>query len=170
MNTLLKYFKNANLKKTKTMTKKLLILLAPILLTVTSCQTEKDYEADEQAITKMNEQWDKNVMTDNEKNADYFTDDGILVENGKVYEGKEAIANLFKTYQEDFTVLNSKKTIDDVKIEDDLATVRGLYSGSFISKLSGDTLNIKGAWVDLCEKQTGGDWKMVYSIGTELKD
>ena len=147
-----------------------MILFAFVLLTVTSCKDINDIEADEQALIKMNEQWDKNVMTDNQKNADYYTDDAISVDNGKIYKGKEAIANLFKSYDEDYTILSGKNRIENISISGNLATVRGSYSGSLISLESGDTLQIKGAWVDLCERQVEGVWKIVYSIGTELKD
>jgi ketosteroid isomerase-like protein len=152
------------------MVKNSLILFAFVLLTVTSCKDINDTEADEQALIKMNEQWDKNVMTDNQKNADYYTDDAISVENGEIYKGKEAIDDLFKSYNEDYTALSSKSKVENIRISGNLATVRGSYSGSFISKESGDTLHIKGAWVDLCERQVEGVWKIVYSIGTELKD
>ena len=119
----------------------------------------------------MSEQWDMNVMASaNEKNADYYTEEAIRIDNGEIYEGKKAIADLLKSYNEEYIPLSCKNSVEDIRISGNLATVRGSFLGSFISKQSGDTLYMKGAWVDLCERQMDGTWKMAYSIGTELKE
>ncbi len=117
------------------------------------------------------EDWDMNAKAGNpEKNVDHYTDDAIRIDNGEIYEGKEAIGKLLQSYNENTSRLFMENKVEKIRVSGDLATVRGSFLGSFILKESGDTLHSKGAWVDVCERQSDGSWRMVLTIGTKLND
>ncbi len=160
------------------------ILLSIVLLVALSCQknksaqeeesksviTQPDIEADKQALTKFNEEWDVNAMAgDFKKNAYKYTEDAIRIDGGKIYEGREAISDLLQSYVEDYVSLTNENKIEKMWISGDVAAVKGSFKGSVVQKESGDTLHLKGAWADVFERQPDGKWKMVYSIGAELK-
>jgi len=60
--------------------------------------------------------------------------------------------------------------LKDTWISGDLATIRGSYSETFIRKEVGDTINEKGAWVDVCERQADGSWKMALTLITVINN
>jgi len=135
-----------------------------------SCQEKIDIEADEQALIKLTaEEWDMNAKAGNLKNVDHYTEDAIRIDIGGIYEGKEAIGKLFQSHNE-YTILFMENKVEKIWVSGDLATVRGSFLGSFILKESGDTLHAKEAWVDVCERQSDGSWRMVLTIITELND
>ena len=135
-----------------------------------SCQEKIDIEADEQALIKLTaEEWDMNAKAGNLKNVDHYTDDAIRIGNGGIYEGKEAIGKLLQSYNE-ATILLMENKVEKIWVSGDLATVRGSFLGSIILKESGDTLHLKKAWVNVCERQSDGTWRMVLTIGTDLND
>lgn len=152
--------------------KKLISFLIIILFAATSCQKKYNLEADKQALVKLTaEDWDANFLTGNlEANINFYTENAIRIWNGKVYSGKNAIRTLLNTDTEGYRILKHANKVEDTRISGDLATVRGSFFGSFIHKESGDTLNIKEAWVDICERQADGSWKMALTIIAELKD
>jgi ketosteroid isomerase-like protein len=77
-----------------------LLLLIPIIIAFTaySCQMKYSSSEDEIAIEKLVKEWENNGATGHRvANADFFTDDGIRVQGGKIYRGKEAIRDLFSS-------------------------------------------------------------------------
>lgn len=152
--------------------KYLISFLIIILFAATSCQKKYNLEADKQALVKLtDEDWDANFLSGNlEGNVNFYTDNAIRIWNGKIYSGKDAIRTLLTTDSGLYKILKHENKVEDFRISGDLATVRGSFFGSFIHKESGDTLNIKEAWVDICERQADGSWKMALTIIAELKD
>ena len=152
--------------------KKLIFLLTIFFFAGNSCQKKYDAEADKKALVKLTaEDWDANFLSGNyEANVDFYTEDAVRIDDVKEYRGKEAMRALFKTNSEGYTVLRHENKVEDTWLSGDRATVRGSFSGSFIHKESGDTLNIKGAWVDVCERQADGSWKMLFTLASGLKD
>lgn len=150
--------------------KKLILLTAIIFLAGSSCQKKNDIEADTQALLKLTSgDWTKNVLDGNrEGNINSYTDDAVRINHGIVLSGKEAIREAFNTRANQTVLLKLEDKVEDTWISGDLAAVRGSYSESFIRKEVGDTINEKGAWVDVCERQTDGSWKMALTIITEL--
>jgi len=151
--------------------RKLLLLMAIIFITGNSCH-KKDVEADEKALVKMTaEDWTANVLSGNsEANIYNYTDNAVRINHGNVLTGKDAIRSAFNSYANQKTLLKLENKVEDTWISGDLATVRGSYSETFIRKEAGDTINEKGVWVDVCERQPDGSWKMVLNLITELKD
>jgi len=150
-----------------------LILFAAIIFFVgTSCQKKYDIEADKQALVKLTaEEWDANFLSGNyEANVEFYSENALRIDDVKEYRGKEAIRTMFKTNIETSTILKFRNKVEDIWISSDLATVRGSFLGSWILAESGDTININGARVDVCERQEDGSWKMVLTLTSELKD
>ncbi|MBG0858035.1 MAG: DUF4440 domain-containing protein [Bacteroidales bacterium] len=143
-----------------------------LILAVTSCQVNYNKEADKQALSKLTvEDWDSNInVGKSEANVEFYTEDAIRIDFGKVYSGKDEIHNLFNSLTVQYTLLKLENKVEDTRISGDLATVRGSCNVSFIQKESNDTINAKQAWVDICERQTDGSWKMILTIVSELKD
>jgi uncharacterized protein (TIGR02246 family) len=152
--------------------RKLLVITALVLLAgVAFGQNKYDIAADKEAIIKINKTWDVNVLAGNlEANAEHYVVDAIRIENGTMIVGKEAIRKSFRTVSEKSKITNNENTIEDIRISGDLAVVRGIYSGTSVSKEDGETTHENGAWIDVLERQPDGSWKSIYGIGTEIKD
>jgi ketosteroid isomerase-like protein len=151
--------------------KKLILFVTIIFFAATSCQKKYDVEADRQALVKLTaEDWDANFLSGNtEANVNFYTEDAIRIWDGKVYAGKDEMRALFNTAQEEIIILKQENKVEDTWISGDLATVRGSFYGSYILKESGDTLNIKEAWVDVCERQEDDSWKMALTLTSRLQ-
>ena len=151
---------------------KLFLLLAIIFITGNSCQKKNDIEADEKALVKLTaEDWTANILAGNSAaNINNFTNDVVRINHGKELSGKDAILAYFKSYANQTTLLKLETKVEDTWISGDVATVRGSYTESFIQKNTGDTINERGAWVDVCIRQEDGSWKMALNLVTELND
>ena len=156
----------------------LTLLFAMVFLAGTSCVNEPeaepktDPEADRVALAKLcAEDWDANVLAGNmDANVDLYTEDAVRIQDGEIFSGKEEIRTKLTYVRPGFTTSISENTIEDIRISDNLATVRGTFTGSWVHQEWGDTLWTKAAWVDICERQDDGSWKMVFTMGTELRE
>ena len=152
------------------------LFIAMVLLAGLSCTNEPnpqtDPEADRQALVKLtSEDWDANVRAGNmDANVDVYTEDAIRIQDGMIYAGKEEIRTKLTYIRPGFTTSISENKVEDIRISGDLATVRGTFLGSWVHAEWGDTLWTKAAWVDVCERQEDGTWKMVLTMGSELRE
>ena len=145
-------------------------LFAVTLLVIAfSCQVKIDDEADRQTLINMtSEEWNKNELAGlHEANLESLTDDAVFIAGGKIYSGKESIRNLLNQRAKN-TLISLKGKVGDIWISGDLATVSGTFSVSLIQSETGDTINFRGAFLSVGERQAGGSWKMVHSLNTEL--
>ena len=156
--------------------KHLSVVFAMLLCAGLSCTNESDpvidHEADKQALIKLSsEDWDANVLAGNmDANMDFYTEDAVRIQDGVIYTGKEEIRTKLNYIRPGFTTSISENTIEDIRISGDLATVRGTYLGSWVHQEWGDTLWAMAAWMDVCERQEDGSWKMVFTMATELNE
>ncbi len=152
--------------------KKLILFVTIISFVGSSCQKKYDIEADKQALVKLTaEDWDANFLSGNpEANVEFYTEMALRIQGGVIYSGKEAIRTKLTSIRAGYTVLKHENTIEDTWISGDIATIRGTFLGSWIHKEWGDTLYGKGTWVDVCERQKDGSWKMVFTLASELQD
>jgi ketosteroid isomerase-like protein len=136
-----------------------------IFIVVNSCQVNYSSSEDEKVIEKLVEEWENNGATGNRiTNAEFFTDDGIRVQGGKIYRGKEAIRDLFSSPQEQKAFLSQENTIDRIWSSKEFITVASTRTISFISVDTGDTVNTSVAAVNVFERQPDGTLKMAYSM------
>ena len=143
------------------------LLLIPIIIAFTaySCQMKYSSSEDEIAIEKLVQEWENNGATGHRvANADFFTDDGIRVQGGKIYRGKEAIRDLFSSPQEQKAFLNQENVIDRIWSSKEFITVASTRTISFISVDTGDTVTTSVAAVNVFERQPDGTLKMAYSM------
>lgn len=150
--------------------KKLILLGVLIFLVGISCQAQYDEEADKQALTKLvAEDFDANALSGNhEANAALYTESAKRIQHGHVYKGHEAILNVLSHVREGFVISEHENTVKDFWISENLASVGGIFTGSWVKAEWGDTLLTKQAWVHVCERQTDDSWKIAFTMASEL--
>lgn len=152
--------------------KNLILLVTIISFVGSACQKQYDIEADKQALVKLTtEDWDANFLSGNpEANVEFYTETAVRIQGGMKYSGKEAIRTRLTSIRAGYTVLKHENKVEDTWISGDIATIRGTFLGSWNHKEWGDTLYSKGTWVDVCERQKDGSWKMVFTLASELQE
>ena len=147
--------------------------IALLILTGTSCTIVHHSEDDEEALEKLTAiDWDANFLAGNpDASVDFYTEDAVRIQDGIILTGREDIRTfLTSEIRPGFTLSEFENTVTDIRISHDLATVRGMFTGSWINFNWGDTLYRKDTWVDICERQEDGSWKMVFTMATELRE
>jgi uncharacterized protein (TIGR02246 family) len=159
------------LKKRGNIVKKICtILLIFSFLVLLGCAEKVDLKADQEVLNSMIAEWDRNAKAGNfAALADTYIDNAMLIEDGNVLTGKEAIRNSFQSIHEQYNVPECNNKIEDMRISGDLAVLRGSFSGTFVPKEAGEPINKKGLWVTVYQRQTDGSWKRAYSFGTYIK-
>ncbi len=152
------------------MKKYLLISFALSLIVGTSCEKKYDIDADKQALVKLTaEDFDANFLAGNpDASVDFYTEAALRIQDGKKYSGKEAIRTKLTSVRDGYTISKYENAVEETWISGDMATVRGTFKGLWVHNEWGDTLIRKDAWVDVCERQENGSWKMVLTLTTEL--
>ena len=148
------------------MKKYLILLVALILSGFTSCMVEHHHEGDRQALINLtSEDWDANMLAGNlDACVDSYTEDAVRIQNGETLTGKDEIRAMLSSVRPGFTVSTVENTVEDLWISGDLASVRGKFTVSWVNKEWGDTLWAVGTWVDVCERQEDGSWKMAFTM------
>lgn len=149
------------------------LLIALLFLTGTSCTSVHHSANDEETLIKLtSEDWDANVLAGNmDANVDLYTEDAVRIQYGRTFTGREDIRAFLTTeVRPGFTVASSENKVTDVWISHDLATVRGTFQGSWTYPEYGDTIFSYDTWVDICERQDDGSWKMVFTMVSEINE
>lgn len=135
-----------------------------ILIACTSCQMDFSTSEDEKVIAQLVETWDKNGLAGKRaENTEFFTNDGVRVEGGKIYSGKESIRALFSSQQEKRTYLKVENKIEKIWSSENFITVTGIRTISFIHSVTGDTITNKSLTVTVFERQSDGSLKAAYN-------
>lgn len=149
------------------------LLIALLFVTGTSCSSVHHSATDEETLIRLtSEDWDANFLAGNpDANVDLYTEDAVRIQEGMILTGREDIrAFLTSEIRPGFTIATSENKVTDVRISHDLATVRGTFLGSWANAEYGDTLWRYDTWVDICERQDDGSWKMVFTMVDELRE
>jgi len=154
------------------MKKTMLFLLAIFFLPLFSCSNKVDSETDKQALIKLTvEDWDENAKTRNiEAMVESYIDGALRIGKGEVLNGKEAIRNSLSYLTDRGTPDKLENKVEDIKLSGDLAVVRGSFEAVISPKEGGAKIHERGAWVDVCERQENGDWKMALTLYTDVGD
>lgn len=150
-----------------------LILIATVIFFVgTSCEKKFDVEADKQALIKLTtKDFDENFLSGNpDASIEFYTDMALVIKHGMKYSGKEAIRTKLTSIREGFTISTYENRVEETWISGDLAAVRGTFTGSWVREEWGDTLFSKDAWVNVCERQKDGSWKMALTLSTNIRE
>ena len=152
------------------MKKLIVVLLSFSLLILYGCADTVDIDADKQALTKLTvEDWDMNAKIGNvEAMVESYIDGALRIGNGEVLDGKEAIRNSLSFLTDIGTPDKLENKVEDIKLSSDLAVVRGSFEAVISPKEGGPKIHKRGAWVDVCERQENGDWKMALTLFTAI--
>jgi len=153
------------------MKKYFILPIALILSGITSCTVGHHHEADRRELINLTaKDWDENILAgDLDACVDSYTDDAVRIQDGKTLTGKDEIRAMLSSGRPGFTVSTAENKVEDLWISGDLASVRGTFKGSWVNKEWGDTLWTVGSWLDVCERQVDGSWKMVFTMASELR-
>jgi ketosteroid isomerase-like protein len=145
--------------------KQLILSLVTIVFFTISCQEKYSSSEDEKVINNLVNEWETNGTIGNRAaNAEFFTDDGIRVQGGKTYRGKEAIRSLFSAQQEQNTYLSQENKIEKIWSSEDFITVASTRTVSYINVATGDTLTTSVPAINVFERQPDGSLKLAYSM------
>jgi uncharacterized protein (TIGR02246 family) len=146
------------------------LFLIVIPLALISCAQKLDVETDKQALEKLSvEDWDMYARAGNvEGMVESYTEDALRIGEGAVLNGKEAIGSYLTFLTQSATPEKLENKVADIKLSGDLAVIRGSFEGVFSPNEGGVTIHQKGAWVDVCERQEDGSWKMVLTLMADM--
>jgi len=146
----------------------ILILLIMIL---TSCQEKLSMENDLKVLEQLNTTWNNNILTGHRTaNADLFTEDGIRIEGGKIYSGREEIRALLSSQTVQRKYVHQENKIQKIWQSKKFITAEIIQIQSYIQNETGDTIIKRNAAVAIYERQPDGSLRLAYNLKTELSD
>jgi uncharacterized protein (TIGR02246 family) len=93
----------------------------------------------------------------------YSADAVQMPPNQPIITGKRALRDSFQSFLEHNSA-ELKATVEDVRTSGDWAYVRASYEQSMTPTGGGETVDEVGKWVLICQREAGGDWKIVSEI------
>ncbi len=118
-------------------------------------------EADDRvAIEALIAAWDADInAADVDALVASFTDDALrMVPNGPTLVGKEAIRAALQA-EFDVNTIETVGVVEEIRVAEDWAFVRGTYSDTVTPKAGGDPTQVQGKWVSIVHRQADGTWK-----------
>jgi uncharacterized protein (TIGR02246 family) len=151
--------------------KKIIILPILIALLFASCQREFSTTEDEKSIAEINNLWNQNALSgDRVANADLFTEDGIRIESGKVYSGREAIRSFLSMQTTQRKYIKQENKIQRMWSAKDFITTEIIQTQVFIHNETGDTITKRSAAIAIFSRQKDRSLKLSYNLKTELTE
>jgi uncharacterized protein (TIGR02246 family) len=94
----------------------------------------------------------------------FFTDDAVLMPpNNLVVVGKEAIESRYQLTFTHFTAEHNHLS-DEIKVMGDYAFERGTYEVKMIPKAGGESVQDKGKYIAILQRQPNDTWKFARLI------
>jgi ketosteroid isomerase-like protein len=146
----------------------LLLLILPLSFSLACRSQGETRAADEATLRKLDDEWSKAAgAKDIEKTVSFYTDDAIvLVPNSPLLKTKEQIRALWTGM---FSIPGFSGGWKPEKIEiarsGDLAYISGRYEINEVDP-SGKPLTDTGNYLEICRKQSDGNWKCVVDTFT----
>ncbi len=145
--------------------KQFLIFLSFSVLSFTSCQKKFSIKDDEIVLKSLIDKWEENGNKGNRlANAAFFTEDGVRIQGGKAYRGKDDILTLFSSPEEQKTYLKQENKVDRIWASKESITVTSTRTVSYLNKVTGDTISTSVAAINIFESQKDGSLKIAYSL------
>ena len=148
------------------------IILIPtllVLLTI-SCKREYSEVEDKKSIAEFNNQWNQNALSGNRvANAELFTEDGVRIEAGKIYKGREAIRSFLSMQSANRKYIQQENKIQRLWSAKDFITSELIQTQIFINE-TGDTITKRNAAIAIFSRQPDGSLKLAYNLKTELTE
>jgi uncharacterized protein (TIGR02246 family) len=148
-------------------------ILIPTLLVLITCSCQREYSTveDEKSIAEFNNQWNQNALSGNRvANAELFTEDGVRIEAGKVYKGREAIRSFLSKQTAQRKYIQQENKIQKIWSAKDFITTELIQTQVFIQSETGDTITKKSAAIAIFSRQPDGTLKLAYNLKTELTE
>jgi len=141
-----------------------------ISISLTSCQ-KLSTENDKKALEQFNKTWNDNILSGNRMaNADLFTEDGIRIEGGKIYSGRDEISALFSKQTTQRKYVKQENKLQRIWSSKEFITAEIIQSQSYIKNETGDTITLKNAAIAIYKRQPDGSLKLEYNLKAELSD
>ena len=138
---------------------------------LTSCQEKLSMENDLKALEQLNTTWNNNILTGHRTaNADLFTEDGIRIEGGNIYSGREEIRALFSSQTVQRKYVHQENKIQKIWQSKEFITAEIIQIQSYIQNETGDTIIKRNAAIAIYERQPDGSLRLAYNLKTELSD
>jgi uncharacterized protein (TIGR02246 family) len=151
--------------------KQTVLILILFMMSLSSCKEKLSLEKDLKAIDQLNKTWNDNILSGNRSaNADLFTEDGVRIEGGKIYSGKEEIRTLFSTQTIQRKYVSQENKIQKIWQSKDFITVEIIQIQAYIQNETLDTIIKKNAAVAIYKRQPDGSLRLAYNLKTELSD
>jgi predicted Rdx family selenoprotein len=145
--------------------KQLLIFLTFSAFFFTSCQKKFSIKNDEVVLKNLIDKWEENGTKGNRlANAEFFTENGIRIQGGKTYKGKDAIRTLFSSPEEQKTYLKQENKVDRIWFSKEFITATSTRTVSYLNKATGDTITTSVEAINVFERQKDGSLKIAYSL------
>jgi uncharacterized protein (TIGR02246 family) len=150
--------------------KKILIQTLLVLIAC-SCQREYSTVEDEKSIAEFNKQWNQNALSGNRvANAELFTEDGVRIEAGKVYKGREAIRSFLSMQSDKRKYIQQENKTQRIWSAKDFITAELIQTQVFIQSETGDTIIKRNAAIAIFSRQPDGSLELAYNLKTELTE
>jgi uncharacterized protein (TIGR02246 family) len=149
------------------------IILIPTLLVLIICSCQREYSTieDEKSIAEFNNQWNQNALSGNRvANAELFTEDGVRIEAGKVYKGRDAIRSFLSMQSDKRKYIQQENKTQRIWSAKDFITTELIQTQVFIQSETGDTITKRNAAIAIFSRQPDGTLKLAYNLKTELTE
>ncbi len=145
-----------------------LIFLFCITLSCQEQGSKLDVEADVAAINELVDNYTANINSgDLEQWMSLWTEGGIeMPPNTPAVVGKENIRARMEPFFDQFK-WEMTNTVEEVRVDGDLAFARGNYTERLTPKEEGETIESNGKWLSILVRQDDGFWKFARDIYNE---
>jgi len=152
--------------------KKVVLILLFTLIALTSCQNKDLTSNDEKSIEQFNKTWNDNILSGNRvANANLFTDDGVRIEGGKTYNGKDEIRSLFSKQTVQRIYIRQENKIQKIWSSMDFITTEIIQTQVYLNNETGDTITKKSAAIAIFIRNPDDrSLKLAYNLKTELTE
>jgi len=123
-------------------------------------------QAAKDAFIEIAKAWDEAVDAgDVEALAEFMTDDYIrMIPDVPALVGKQAVIADAIAFFEANDLENTKNVIQEVRLADDWAYVRGSWTLIRTPKVTGEPINVSGKYMEIRERQADGSWKISRTV------
>jgi len=148
------------------------LLLALLPLPGHAAGSGKDFEAFDQLIQKQYVEPFK--AGDGAGWLAAYADDAVALHNRRPADvGKPAIEQFVNVVTSYFRADEFTVTLEDVRVEGDLAVTRGVYTSRLVTRAEGKEApwgREEGKFLMLWQQQSDGSWKIIYDMGNSGGD
>lgn len=89
----------------------------------------------------------------------HWTEDGVLLPPGEpAVAGMGALRKWYRSNFDQFG-FDFKMTLDEIQLSGDWSFARGSFAGMVIPKAGGESIEVKGKYLEIHRRQADGTWK-----------